>query len=249
MAYLKKAVLVFLIAWGLLLNQQARAQNVSMVTTPWEPFFSKDLPQGGVITEIAAAAFAREGHQTSIKWYPWIRALKLVEYGSADVVMGAYYSAERTKKYLYSDPIFDIEVGLMALKDFGVKDYNSLQDLKGYNVGVVRGWVYSEEFDNADFLKKQVIINQIAAVRMLFAKRIDMLAASVPVFLHEVSLLKDQTTVNTKVLKPLLGKRQLFLMFNKADVKGAQLMKAFNTGLAKIRADGTFKKILAEHGF
>ena len=191
MAYLKSVGLGCLLVWGLLLNQQAWAQKVTMVTTPWEPFFSANLPQGGVITEIATAAFEREGHQASIEWYPWVRALKLVEYGSADVVMGAYYSDERAQNYLYSDPIYDIEVGLMALSELGVDHYQELQDLKQYRIGTMRGWVYTDEFDNADFLDKRLIVNQVAAVRMLFANRIDLLAASVPVFKHEVSLLKD----------------------------------------------------------
>ena len=249
MAYLKGVILRSLLILVLLHTPLVWADKVMMVTTPWEPFFSENLPKGGVITEIATAAFARQGHQSNIAWYPWVRALKIVEYGSADVVMGAYYSKERAKNYLYSDPIFDIEVGLMALKELGVDSYKTLQDLKPHTVGVMRGWVYTEEFDNADFLNKHLIINQITAVRMLFAKRIEMLAASVAVFHHEVSLLKDQTVVDTVVLKPLLGTKQLFLLFNKVDARGAKLLKDFNAGLAKIRADGTFDKILAKHGF
>ena len=249
MAFLKIIALVVLSAWGGLLSQQVFAQKVAMVTTPWEPFFSEHLPDGGVITEIAMTAFEREGHQASIAWYPWVRALKLVEYGSADVVMGAYYSQERSLNYLYSDPIDDIEIGLMARSELGVDHYQTLQDLKLYRIGAMRGWVYTEEFDNADFLDKRLIVNHVAAVRMLFANRIDLLAASVQVFKHEVSLLADKETVNSVVLKPLLGKKQLYMMFNKVDDRTAQLVDVFNRGLAKIRADGTFDKILSKHGF
>ncbi len=245
---LKGAILRSLLTLALLHAPQTWAEKVTMVTTPWEPFFSEILPQGGVITDIASAAFAREGHQSSIDWYPWVRALKIVEKGSADVVMGAYYSKERAEKYLYSDPIFDIEVGLMALRELDVKNYKTLEDLKPHTIGVMRGWVYTEAFDDADFLDKHLITDQITAVRMLFAKRIEMLAASVAVFHHEVSLLQGQTVVDTVVLKPLLGSKPLFLLFNKVDARGAKLLKDFNSGLAKIRADGTFNKILAKHG-
>jgi polar amino acid transport system substrate-binding protein len=51
------------------------------------------------VTEVIAAAFKRAGHETTIDWYPWNRAFKMVEFGGADVVMGAYYSEERTGKY------------------------------------------------------------------------------------------------------------------------------------------------------
>lgn len=239
----------FLLSLLLILSANSSAQKVAMVTTQWDPFFSESLLEGGVVTEIAKVAFATQGHQASVDWYPWIRALKLVEYGSADVVMGAYYSKERAQNYLYSDPIFSIDVGLITRKEVGLSRYENLQSLKPYTIGVMRGWVYTDEFDKADFLNKHVVINQISAVRMLFAKRVDMVAASIPVFLHEMSLLKNHQGIETVVLKPILASRKLYLMFGRVNENGEKLLKDFNAGLAKIRADGTFDKILAKHGF
>ncbi|MFT5707765.1 MAG: polar amino acid transport system substrate-binding protein [Oceanospirillaceae bacterium] len=249
MLFFKIIFLRFLVGSILLFGNHAWAQKVSMVTTQWEPFYSSNLPAEGVITEVAKAAFQRENHQASVSWYPWMRALKIAAYGEADVVMGAYYSEERSKKFYYSDPIFSIDVGLIALKSLGIVSYEKLDNLKPYKIGVMRGWVYTQEFDQADFLDKHTLSNQVTAVRMLLAKRVNIIAASIPVFQHEISLLKSELAADTVVLKPLLESKPLYLMFNRVDEGNEKLLADFNRGLAKIRADGTFDKILDKHGF
>ncbi|MEH6446996.1 MAG: transporter substrate-binding domain-containing protein [Oceanospirillaceae bacterium] len=249
MLFFKVVFLRFLVSLVLLLSSHAWAQKVSMVTTQWEPFYSSNLPAEGVITEIAKAAFQRENHRASVSWYPWMRALKIAAYGGADVVMGAYYSEERNEKFYYSDPIFSIDVGLIALKSLGLVNYEKLEKLRSYKIGVMRGWVYTKEFDQTDYLDKNLLINQIAGVRMLLAKRVDIVAASIPVFLHEINLLKPELAAEIVVLKPILESKPLYLMFNRVDAGNVKLLADFNSGLAKIRADGTFARILTKHGF
>ena len=101
-----------------------------MVTTSWEPFYSPSLSSGGVVTELVQTAFIRAGHKTSISWYPWVRALTMVEHGISDVVMGAFYSAERNEKFYFSDPIFSVDVGLVALKSISIEKYKDLKSLE-----------------------------------------------------------------------------------------------------------------------
>jgi len=84
---------------------------------------------------------------------------------------------------------------------------------------------------------------------MLFAKRVDIVAASIPVFKHEARLLTKSKDQETVVLRPLLDSKPLHLMFSKAIPNSLELVKNFNSGMASIRADGTFQKILDKHGF
>ena len=173
----------------------------------------------------------------------------MVEHGAADLVMGAYYSKERDQIYNYSEPIFSVNVGLIAKKSLGITTYSDLQSLKPYTFGVMRGWVYTNEFDNANYLKKQVLVNQVAAVRMLFAGRVDIVAASIPVFKHEAALLGRDINHDTVVLDPLLDSKPLYLMFSKVIPNSLELVKDFNLGMASIRADGTLQSILTKHHF
>lgn len=244
----------------LLFSSVSWSQKITMVTTQWEPFFSENLAAGGVITEIAQAAFAREGHQASIEWFPWSRALKISKEGKADVLMGAYYSAQRAEDYYYSEPIFDIDVGLIARKELNIEKYQSLESLESYTIGVMRGAFYGSKFDSATNLDKIVVTNQATAARMLLARRVDLVAASIPVFEYELKALRkfgtqngfikaDQPPVTTVVLKPLLSTEKLHLLFNRVNPNSPKMLEDFNRGLAKIRANGTFAKILAKHGF
>ncbi|OMH39313.1 hypothetical protein BGP75_04020 [Motiliproteus sp. MSK22-1] len=220
-----------------------------MVTTEWEPFYASTLEAGGVVTDIVASAFEREGYQTTIEWYPWLRAMKLVENGGADMVMGAYYSEERSRLYHFSDPFFNIDIGLIALKETGISQYEDLKALTPYKIGVNRGWAYTEEFDSANFLNKEYAMNQILVTRMLFARRVDMIAASLAVFQHETNRLRYHNSSEVVVLSPLLDSKPLHLMFSRKNPDHLKLANDFNRGLAKIRADGSYGRILAKHGF
>eukprot|EP00494_Astrolonche_serrata_P006718 UN06743 len=70
--------------------------------------------------------------------------------------MGAYYNDDRAKTYHMSDPFYQIKLGLIARRDVGIQQYNNLQELAPYRIGVSRGYANSEEFDAADFLNKDV---------------------------------------------------------------------------------------------
>jgi len=231
------------------ISQNAWSQKVRLVTTDWAPYYSSTLKSGGVVSELVHAAFLRGGLESSISWYSWITAMKMAKEGTADAVMGAYYSEERAKSYIYSDPIFSVDVGLIALESLGIDKYTELRSLESYTIGAMRGWVYTHEFDTADYLKKQIVVNQIFAVRMLFAKQVDMIAASILVFKHEANFLPNSKDQNIVVLKPLLDSKPLHLIFSKSIPNALELVNSFNAGMASIRSDGTFKEILDRHGF
>lgn len=245
---ISRSLLLAALAFGLI-NSKSWSQEIRMVTAEWEPFYSSTYDSGGVVTEIASAAFERAGHTTSIAWHPWLRAMKLVTTGEADVVMGAYYSDERAKAFHFSESFFNIDIGFVALKDVGITEYKNLKALSPYLIGTMKGWAYTEEFDAADYLNKEYVMNQIVVTRMLFARRVDMVAMSIPVFQHEANLLRYHNLSEIVVLSPLLDSKGLHLMFSLRDPNHLKLAEDFNRGLAEIRADGTFGRILAKHRF
>ena len=242
-----KLLIILLIAG--LHNTSSAARELKMVTTEWEPFYASTLDAGGVVTDIVSAAFKREGYETTIEWFPWLRAMKLVENGGADMVMGAYYSEERAKLFSFSDPFFDIDIGFVALKEAGISEYDGLQSLTPFKIGVNRGWAYTDSFDAASYLNKEYAMNQILVTRMLFARRVDMIAVSLAVFQHEASRLRYHDMSEVIVLSPLLDTKKLHLMFSRNNPDHLKLTEDFNRGLARIRADGTYGRIMAKHGF
>jgi len=227
----------------------AHARDVSLVTVDWEPYYGSKMKNYGVTAELAAEAFKRVGHNATFGWYPWKRSLKMVADGKKDIVMGAYISEERKKTYIFSDPLFNVDVGIIVRKDVGITEYSSLKDLTQYKIGVSNGWTTTPEFDTADYLNKDYAHGPVNNMKKLFAKRVDMLAMSVNLFKFELSKDPKHDMSEVVVLKPLLASKQLYIMMGRAVPDHKEIMAAFNRGLKEIRADGTYDKIMAKHGF
>lgn len=227
----------------------AEARDISMVTVDWSPYYGGEMEDDGVITVIVKKAFQKAGHNASIKFIPWKRAMFEVERGRYDIVMGAYFNEDRAKKFNYSDPIYDIDVGLVALKSLGVTKYSKLEDLKPYKIGVSRGWINGKEFDEADYLKKETVTNQILNIRKLFKKRVDIISVAFGIFRYEVSKLKEYTLDDVVFIQPPLMKNSLYLIMSLKKDDHKKIIGDFNRELEKMKKDGTYLKILNKYGF
>ena len=243
-----KKILFFLIilCWS---GSMIQAREISMVTVDWEPYYASSLDNGGVYTEIVTTAFKRAGHKATVRFLPWKRALKYVEEGKNDIVMGAYYNEERNKIYYYSDSCMTLHTGLVAHKKLGITSYKSLKDLKPYKIGVNRGWIYTPDFDSADYLQKDEATNQMVNIRKFFKRRVDLIAITIEIFQYEVSKLKHHDMSEIVVLDPLLAENGLYLMMGRKIPDHEKIIADFNKGLKEIREDGTYGKLLSDHGF
>jgi len=225
------------------------AKEVRMVTVDWAPFYSSELKEDGVVTVIAKEAFKRAGYDASIRFVPWRRALSLVESGEYDAVMGAYYNDERAQKYIYSEPMFDVEVGLVTLNSLGITQYKNLRELSPYKIGVSLGWANGDEFDRASYLDKQEASNQILNVRKLFRGRVDMIAIAYAVFRHEAMTMYPDKIGDAVYLNPPLMVAPLYIMASRNIENGHTLMDDFNQGLQQLKQDGSYKQILSRFGY
>ena len=225
------------------------AKPITMVTVDWAPFYGSEMQDNGVISVIVKNAFQRSGIQSTIKFIPWKRAMKEVKTGTSDILMGAYYTDERNQDYFYSEPIYDIHVGLVALKTLGFKQYETLQDLTPYTIGISRGWANSKAFDEAQYLKKQGATNQTLNVRKLFKHRVDMISISFDVFRYEVTEMSSHKLDDVVFIKPPLKVSAIYLITAISNPNKVLIMSAFNRGLAEMKQDGSYQKILTEYGF
>lgn len=226
----------------------ASAREVVLCTLNWEPYYGENLPRDGFFTEIVRTAFERAGHSVKVEFMPWARAMLEVEQGDRDVLLGAYYSEERARTYIASDPIYTDEVGLVALEDLGLRRFESLRALSDYVIGHGRGYSVSEAFDSADYLDKEPEESQVLNLRKLYAGRIDLIAGS----FASIRYLADDAghDVDRLVfLEPPLDENTLHIMISRAIPDGEQLLADFHQGLREIRADGTYDAILEEMGY
>lgn len=226
----------------------AQARDVYMCTVKWPPAYAPKLPREGFITAIVKAAFERAGDHSELEFMPWARAMKEVREGRCDMLMGAYYSEERAKTYYVSDPIYIFKVGFVARKDLGITSYKSLQDLKPYVIGIARGYVVSDAFAAANYLHKEMANNHVLNVRKLYAKHLDMIAMAFAQFRYYARQ-QHQDLSKVVFLEPPLKEHTVHMLVSRKIRDGQQLVQDFNRGLASIRKDGTYDRILEEMGF
>ncbi|MBU3914067.1 transporter substrate-binding domain-containing protein [bacterium] len=211
------------------------------------PYQSKDMENQGFLVEISKEAFRKVGYDLKIIFVPWKRAMTEAKFGEVDGVLGAWYDEERTKSFEYTDIIGKSTLIFLKRKEQKI-EYKTLEDLKDYRIGVVGGYAYTDEFDKATFLKKEIVHSTELNLRKLLFKRID-LTPDIEEVIHHIIRSKHPEHLGTieSVGKPL----RVHLIYNiisKKRSNSKKIAQDFNKGLMMIKKDGTYSKILKENG-
>ena len=239
-------ILRFLVATlilSMLVSGSVQARNISMLTVEWAPHYGSSLPEKGLTTALVKAAFKAGGHSSQVDFIPWARALKEVEEGKSDVVMGAYFNEERAQKYYYSDRIYSLDLGLIARPGLDVLKYESLRELSDYKIGVSRGFANSDEFDAADYLDKDIATFPNLNIRKLFRGRIDMAVMNFDLFRYEARK-EGFCITDVTFMDPPLSTEGLYMMASRNIRDGERIIEDFNRGLLTIRQNGEFDRIV-----
>lgn len=111
-----------------------------------------------------------------IRRYPWIRLLNNAKNGEG-IVFGLSKNRERLATFRFSEAIYANYVWLVTRSDASFV-FNSMQDLRGKTVGVVRGASYGDEFDslrNVLFQVEEDVSSHGARLKKLLNKRMDVM--------------------------------------------------------------------------
>jgi len=222
--------------------------TISLVTLNWGPYADENLENYGFTSEIISKAFERAGYRVSIAFKPWKRALIETEDGKYDAVYCAYYTDERAKIYGLSEPYAESILGFFKRKDRDIR-FATLPDLKPYKIGVTLGYANSDEFDKADYFKKETSPADEVSIKKLEAGRIDLATMDKYVGFHILNTTFKQGKEVIEFMEKPLVVNNLYVCFSRA-VNGWEKKRAdFNSGLVQIKKDGTYDKILKKHGF
>ena len=223
--------------WGVAL--QASAADYKLSTLEWAPYTGAALPGQGVVSATIVEALKASGQRVEVQFFPWSRAVRLVDSDPAYVgFFPAYYSRERAARYLYSDPVGHSHVVFLERTDKPVK-WTSYDDLQGQRIGVVRGFVNTEALD-ARIASKVLLAEESpddrSNILKLVAGRIDLAVVDRQVYMHLVQTDPQLARVaallqtNPKVLES----KNLYVCFQRS-ARGAAAQRALNAGLRKLR--------------
>ena len=224
----------------------AAAQPVRLATLEWEPYIGTKMPDQGYTAALIRAAFAEQGMDVKIEFYPWARALHLARTGAVDGLMPEYFNPSRESEFVYSAAfpggplvLYKRDGDAIAFSVDPVKQQDAaLRALKSKRFGVVRGYLNTPVFDAASYLIKEEANDDATNLRKLVYGRIDLAVIDRRVAEHLIRTEYPDYAKKIEPMDPALADIPLFIAFSRKSPRMNQALAAFNKGLAAMRADG-----------
>jgi len=239
-------VVVGLLSWFVFPGAAPKAETTRTLraaTLPWPPYVDEALPGHGPLYRLVHELAAEAGYKLDVKVRPWARGLRELEAKQLDLVFPAYWSQERARAFLFSEPITHGHLRLYARRGDDISFDGTAESLRPYRIGVVRRYVNTPLIDAVDFLRKDIADHDTQNLRKLLFGRVDAISIDprTAMYLLETQFSRAQTAITG--LAPPLGIKHLHVLF--ARKPGAQArVAAFNDALMRLRADGRLRAIL-----
>ncbi len=229
-------------------NTNAEIKEIDIICDEWPPYQIVEKDQiSGFSTKVVKIVFERmKVNIKSIKAYPWKRAIVTVKKGRADALFSANYTNDRNKFAFYPDEQIVNSHWVMWVREEDALKFESVDDLLGKKVGLVRGYSYIN--DLWDFVKKHNIFEEVTNDEQNFKKlnagRVNFIASELGNGFHIVKKLgiKNIIPLESNPIKS----DGLYIIFNKKNVTKSFVDK-FSNELKKLKQESLYKLIYEEH--
>ena len=244
LAYLRcTAMFLLLISLPVLAQSPADAQRVIRLSSlEWPPYTSAALPQQGASIAVARAAAEAMGYRLEVVILPWARAQALANDPNSGVtgMLPEYHSPEIAERYLLSKPIGRSPLGFVERRAAPVH-WQHLDELAGRWIGIVTGYVNTEEFDArvADGrLQVEAVNDDAANLRKLGAGRLELAVIDRNVMNYLLTRQSDLVplAVQLQFNARSLGDKELHIVFQRS-AAGEAAREVIDAGLQKIDAE------------
>jgi polar amino acid transport system substrate-binding protein len=223
-------VVALLLSWC----QSVRSEQVSFSSLEWPPYTSSVLPGRGATGSIVQQILKAADINFQFLFFPWNRAVRSASAGATVGYFPEYYSFEVNREFLYSDQIGESPLGF-ALPAGKTVEWESLRDLKGLRIGVVDGYLNTEEFDTlaeSGVLTVDAGMDDLTNLRKLALGRLDLVVIDRNVFDF---LMKTETVLTSEKGKlvfadKLLAQRGLYICLARRD-GAVELLEKINKAI------------------
>ncbi len=190
------------------------AQELIIINDEYPPYVYKDNGLKGVYYEVTMLALMRAGYQPQLHIKTWETCLDEVFSGQADAIMTIYHTEERTQFITYSEPVFISELMFFWHKDTSF-EYTGLSSLKNYKLGITKGYYYSQEFQEADYLNKKEYLLDASQLYDIYRKVLDIAILDKQVVSYYTSTIYTECKSEIDYMKPAYVKKPLFFAVSK----------------------------------
>jgi polar amino acid transport system substrate-binding protein len=219
---------------------------ISLASAEYPPYYGEQLKNYGPVTQIIVEAYEEVGYDVDVKFFPWVRGENMAKEGKYDGMFPPWHTKEREDYFVFSDPLFPNNIHFYKLKKTKVA-FSSYEDLKGYKIGVVRGYANPAVLAEVD-LQFEEVSKDLQNLLKLAAGRIDLtlMDSKLAEFLIR-SELPEYTDAFARI-DPAVESRMQYLCISRKAVDYQTKLEDFNRGLKLLRESGEYEEILLEHG-
>ncbi|GIZ10953.1 ABC transporter substrate-binding protein [Pseudomonas sp. NCCP-436] len=230
----------------LLIPAGASAEALRLVANPWPPFNDRTLPARGLSSDLVEQALQRAGYATLYAEVPWARAVQGLQRGEYDVLINAWYSAERAEYGYFSQPYLINRLRFMRRKSSSIR-FETLADLYPYSIAVVRGYAYRKDFDSDPRLKRIAVSSFENAARMLHAGRVQLALEDELVARYYLSRKLEAFRDELEFLPQALSENGLHILVRRSYPGHQEVASRFDQAIQSMIADGSYEQIISRH--
>jgi len=213
------------------------------------PILPYQYEEGGTIRgvdyEVIASTFQAVGYDVQVRLLPWEECLRQLDDENADGIFQITCTPEREERYVFSNLLRTAETVFFALSDQAIQLSETVdlrEQLESFTLGVLTGYSYDPAIDSLDPTIKVEVDRQEDLLLGLKDKRFDLAVMDSGV----AAFLADKLGISgIKRVEGFAVTRELFVAFRP---KRRDLVRPFNTQLEKLKAQGTFERIMARYG-
>lgn len=226
-------------------NENGNGKKYVIATdTTFPPFEFTDANGDfvGIDVDIVSAIAEDQGFDFEMKSLGFDAALAAVQAGQADgVIAGMSITEERKEKFDFSDAYYSADVTMAVAKDSDIKGY---EDLNGKNVAVKTG---TNGSDYAKSIKDQYGFN-IVEFKDSPTMYQDVIAGNTVACFEDYPVMAYNIQQGAGLVMPD-GMTAAGSDYGFAVKKGqnTELLEAFQTGLANIKANGKYQEIVDKY--
>lgn len=228
----------------------ALARHLTLSTDRWPPYEDLGNQQApGFSTEVVRLVLKNMGVEFEFNTYPWPRAIQLAFDGRVDAVFSAFYTEERNVHCHYPrEPLVEARYLLFIRKaNLSRLRFDSLEDLRGREIGIVRGAAYPKEF--MAFVTRHSVCQYVSTEELNFRKlaagRVDYIVAEHGnglILIQEMGL-KDRIA---PILSTEVQKEKIFLIFSRKTIS-PEFVQRFSEKLRNFKATKTYHLIYRKY--
>lgn len=211
----------------------------------YAPYSTSTAPDGGTAVAVARAAFAAVGQPVTFVLLPWDIGYEETRSGIADATLPYVHSRERDQIFLFSDPLYQPQ-GRIVSSLRRPLDVVSVGGLTGHRLCRPTGYASPDTLtpliDSGDIpvVSPETLTGCLVLIR---AGRADFLVVDPLVLLAELDRAGLPRSLY-HISRFALTRDAVGLIVARSHPKAAEIIARFNDGLSRIRADGTYQRLM-----